>query len=359
MAEVLQVPSRREVNRHGIMILGPMLGRHPGLIPSQGETLASLFRTDGWHVVAASSHPTRAGRLLDIVKTVAWWGREAPIQVLNVFGGRSFLVEDIASALGRVMGQRIIMVLRGGALPDFISRFPRWSKRVIRRADVIVTPSEYLRRRFSSFGVASEVIPNVIPVESYPWMRRRTLRPRLFWMRTFHPIWNPEMAVRVLKDLQSDFPDASLVMAGENKYGNRVAVERIVAQLGLGAAVRFPGFLDLAGKVQEGSSADVFINTNRIDNMPVSVLEAMALGLPVVSTDVGGIRDLLEDGTTGLIVPDNDHAAMARAVRRLLSDQELAERLSMNGRALAEGCSWVRVRPRWERLIEQMDSQGL
>ena len=98
------------------------------------------------------------------------------------------------------------------------------------------------------------------------------------------------------------------------------------------------------GKRREGNAADIFINTNRIDNMPVAVLEAGATGLPVVATAVGGVPDLLVDGRDAVLVSDDDDAAMADAILRLLRDPELAGRLSRNGRLLASRSAWESVR---------------
>jgi glycosyltransferase involved in cell wall biosynthesis len=128
-------------------------------------------------------------------------------------------------------------------------------------------------------------------------------------------------------------------------------------ELGLGDAVRFPGYLDMAAKVREGNAADIFLNTNRIDNMPVSVIEACAMGLPVVATNVGGIPQLLTDGETALLVPDDDDEAMAAASLRLLHDAALASELSQNGRELASHSSWEQVRPQWERLFASAVAQ--
>ena len=108
--------------------------------------------------------------------------------------------------------------------------------------------------------------------------------------------------------------------------------------------------------MREGDAADIYINTNRIDNMPVAVLEACAMGLPVVSTDVGGIPDLLTHGETGLLVPDDDDDAMARAVQSLLTNSELAGRISHSGRKLAESSAWERVRLLWEELFADLMS---
>src|SRR2546425_347689 len=177
--------------------------------------------------------------------------------------------------------------------------------------------------------------------------------PRLFWMRSFHRVYNPLMAIRVLERLRASHPEATLVMGGQDK-GMQAETRGLAASLGLSDRVRFPGFLDTEAKAREGKAADIFINTSHVDNMPVAVIEAGALGLPVVSTTVGGIADLLTEGETALLTPDDDVEAMAGAVRRLLADPDLSARLSANGRQLAERSAWERVRGLWEELFSEV-----
>ena len=333
-----------------LCFVGPMVGRHPGMVTTQGEILAHLLQAAGHPLVSVSSERNRYRRLLDIAGTLVRQRRDIGLQCVQVYGGSSFVVEDMASWLGRRFGHRIVMHLHGGAMPEFMARYPNWTRRVLRRADAIVTPSQFLARAVVPYGFHAQVIPNVLDLSQYPWRHREKIQPRLFWMRTFHPIWNPEMAVRVLARLRAQFPDATLVMAGEDK-GMRPAVEQLARSLGVHSAVRFPGFLNMEGKTREGGAADIFINTNRVDNMPVAVLEACAMGLPVVSTDVGGIPDLLKDGETGLLVRNEDEAGMAAAIARLVLEPPLAGRLSANGRRLAEKSAWPSVRVQWEKLF--------
>jgi glycosyltransferase involved in cell wall biosynthesis len=132
----------------------------------------------------------------------------------------------------------------------------------------------------------------------------------------------------------------------------------LAQELGVADSVRFTGFLDANGKATEADAADIYINTNRVDNMPVAVVEAMAFGLPVVTTAVGGIPDLLKHGDTGLFVPVNDEKAMVRAIQSLLKNPELAARLSANGRRLAERSSWDRVRQQWEELFATLTDRS-
>ena len=334
----------------GLCFVGPMVGRHPGYITTQGLILSDRFSSAKYSVLATSDVRNRYLRLVDIVRTLLWRGRKFEIQCLEVYSGASFVVADVASWLGVLLGQRIVMVLHGGGLPDFMRRYPSWARRVLKRAHQIVTPSKFLARAAEAHGFKVRVIPNVIDFDDYPFRIRRDVKPRLFWMRSFDHAWNPAMAVRVLAALKQHVPDATLVMAGKDK-GLEAETRTLSAKLGVMDSVRFAGFLDHAGKSREGLDADIFINTNHIDNMPVAIVEAWAMGLPVVATAVGGVPDLIEEGRTGILVGADDVDAMVQAVRRLLSDPELAERLSLSGRKRAEESSWGRVRQQWEQVF--------
>lgn len=336
-----------------LCFVGPLVGRHPGYVTTQGEILSDRFSEAGYATIEASSHPNRYVRLADIAATIIKHRKEIDVLVLNTYSGPSFVVEDVASRLGRLFGHRMVMVLRGGAMPEFMARFPRWTKSVLSRADAIIAPSEYLAKAVAPYGFNARVIPNVIDISKYPYRRRERLQPNLFWMRAFHEVWNPLMAIRVLAQLRAHRPDATLTIAGQDK-GLENESKRLAEELGVGDAVRFPGFLNMDAKAREGDAADIFISTNRIDNMPVSVVEACAMGLPVVSTEVGGMADLITNGENGLLVPDNDDQRMVEAILALLDDPTLAAKLSEQGRALAERSSWLRVKQQLDEVFDEI-----
>jgi glycosyltransferase involved in cell wall biosynthesis len=336
-----------------LAVVGAMVGRHQGYVPQAGELLARRLREHGYPVVITSDQLRRPARLADIVTTLVRRRGDVDVQILQVYGGPSFIGEDLASLIGRWAGHKIVMHLHGGAIPGFIERFPRWSRRVLGRATAFVAPSPFLKRALEARGYPVRIIPNALELEQYVYRRRGRLSPRLFWMRTFHDVYNPELAVRVLARVRQQAPGATLVMAGQEK-GTQSAVRDLAGQLGLGAAVSFPGFLDSRGKADAFDAADIFLNTNRIDNTPVSVLEACASGVPVVATDVGGISDFLVHGESALLVPDDDDAAMAEAVLSLINAPALAQRLSTQGRQLAERHSWHNTRRLWDELLHDM-----
>jgi glycosyltransferase involved in cell wall biosynthesis len=336
-----------------VCFIAPFTGRHPGGLTTQGEVLYDLFRAESDEFLGASAKKNRYCRFLDMARFLVVNRRKIDIQCVSVYSGPSFLLADLVSALGKTLGQKVILHLHGGGLPDLFSRQARWARQLLKRGDVIVAPSRFLARAVEALGFPCRIIPNVICLKDYSFRERSAIDPRLFWMRSFHPVWNPEMAVKVLSRLRQEKLPATLVMGGGDK-GSLAAVKELAKQLQVENAVRFAGFLGREAKACEGNAADVFLNTNRVDNMPVAVVEACAMGLPVVATSVGGIPDLLTDGETGLLVPSEDVAAMACAVIRLLNDSALALLLSRNGRRLAEQSAWPSVRKQWLDLFRQL-----
>ncbi len=295
-----------------LCVVGPLVGRNPGRVTTPGETLAARFSTAGYCVTATSSAANRYVRLIEIVGTLMRSRQVIDTVLLQVYGGRSFVVEDSASALASRCGHRIVMHLHGGAMPAFMTRFPRWTRRVLSRADAIVVPSSFLARAVERYGWVARTIPNGIDVSAYAFRRRGPVSPRLFWMRSFNAAYNPMMAVRVLARVRSSLPAATLVMGGQDD-GLQGSVRAAAVRLGVQGAVRFVGFLDPAGKEREGAAAE-----------------------------------------TGLLVRDDDVEAMSAAVERLVRDPALAGHLSITGRREAERCSWTQVLPQWERLFEQL-----
>ena len=337
------------MTRPRVCIVGPLVGGH-GRVTTQGEKLRDVLLGAGYPVIAVSTSNSRLGRLGEIAATIVRKRHDIDVLVVFTYGFKSFVVEDMATTLGRAFGIPIVMSICGGEIPRFIAQFPRWTSRVFARAARIVCQSPYLARVMSARGFQAEIIPNVFDVARYRYRLRTSVRPKLFWMRTFEELYNPKLALRTFERVRARYPDATLVLAGEaTRY--QPTIEALVKELGMSDVVRFPGFLDLAGKQREADAADIFINTPRIDNRPVCVVEAAAFGLPVVSTNVGGIPDLLAHEHTGLLVPHDDDRAMADAVIRLVEEPALAARLSKTGAELAQSSAIEGVLPKWEALL--------
>jgi len=333
-----------------LLLVAPLLGGS-GRVPDVFETLGPLLSGAGHEVTLTSSRPGRLARAADQARTV--WGTRGgtDVVVLHLYSGRAFVV---AAALTRLVGRRrLVGVLSGGGFPAFAGRHARRVNRVLGRFDALVAPSEYLGRwARGRADVPVTVIPNPLDLAGYPWRRRARPRPRLLWLRAYHEIYAPELPVRALTRL-ADVPDVHLTMAGDDK-GERATVQALVDDLALGDRVTVGGFAGSAEKRALFEDHDVFVNSSRVDNRPVSVVEAAASGLCVVSTDVGGVPDLVSDGESALLVPADDPDALAAAVRRVLDDPQLAAALSEGGRAVAERGRPDVVVAAWTELLDSL-----
>jgi len=214
-----------------------------------------------------------------------------------------------------------------------------------------VAPSGYLKQAFENAGFTNVVhIPNSIEIDKYEFKSSEKLTPKLLWVRAFASIYNPEMAVKVLQQLQEKYPSATLTMVGPDKDGSLQTTKDLADSIGV--AVNFTGQLSKEDWWQLASEHDVFINTTHFDNTPISVMEAMALGLPVVSTNVGGIPYLLANKENALLVPDNDDKAMTEAILDLLNDKVKANHLAKNARTFIEQMDWQVVKQSWISLLK-------
>jgi glycosyltransferase involved in cell wall biosynthesis len=209
---------------------------------------------------------------------------------------------------------------------------------------VVAVPSGFLQEIFARYGVSSEIVPNVVDLGRFhPPAANRVRGAHLVVTRNLEPIYDNATAIRVLAIVRKRLPHARLTIAGT---GPELQTLRILAgELGVGDAVDLPGRLDREAVASLYRQADVALNPSTVDNTPNSLLEALASGVPVVSTDVGGVRHIVQDGTTALLVPARDPEAMAGAVLRLLEDPGMANHLAAAGLDAVREYSWPRVLP--------------
>lgn len=332
-----------------ILFLGNMLSVR-GLTPAMSELLAEKLAAS-YSVKIVSTRQNKVLRLMDMLFAVIRLHRKCSLVIMDVYSTSAFWYALCCSFLMRTLHVPYVTILRGGDLPIRLNSNPGLSKFIFGNAEVNVSPSHYLQRPFFDKGYRVEVIPNFIALEHYPFRHRQKVRPHLLWVRSFHSIYNPLLAVKILMELRKQNINAKLCMIGPDKDGSWRDVKTEVASCNLDDHVTFTGKLQKSEWIKKSTEFDVFINTTNFDNMPVSVLEAMALGFPVISTAVGGIPDLIEEGYNGLMVAPDDYAAFVNRVDRLLNDEVLAHRLSDNARQFAERFSWEQVSPMWEKLL--------
>ena len=341
-------------NRPPVLLVGNFLSTTRGTW-GVCEDLALGLRAAGWSVITTSSYSGRVARLIDFLVTVWWQRNRYKIAQVDVYSGPSFLWAELVCWALRTARKPYILTLHGGNLPSFAQRHGKRVRHLLQTGCAVTTPSSYLFEQMRVYRQDLMRLPNSLELKKYPFKQRDQPEPNLVWLRAFHDIYNPSLAVRVVALLVKDFPTVRLVMVGpDKKDGSLESAKTLALKLGVFEKITFTGPVPKETTSQWLNRGDILLNTPRIDNTPVSILEAMACGVCIVSTNVGGIPYLLEDEYDALLVPDGDEVAMARAVQRLVSERGMAERLSRNGRRKVEQFDCSTILPKWERLFTEI-----
>ena len=238
----------------------------------------------------------------------------------------------------------MVIHYHGGSAAEFLGRWQGLAAPVLRCGHSILVPSGFLVEIFGRFGFIAHELPNIMPLDRFVFRLRSPLRPTVLMARHLQPLYNPACGLRAFAQLAKSHPDARLTIAGDGP--ERPALDALAAQLGVTSQVTFLGNVDNERMLQQLQQHDILLNTSRVDNQPVSLLEAFACGLPVVSTAVGGIVHMIDNGVDGLLAPSDDAPALAAQMRRLLDDPALATRIAEAAHAKVQAHDWRQVYPR-------------
>ena len=332
-----------------ILYLGNKLSQH-GINTTTVETLGATLTQSGFEVFSFSSKKNPFLRILDMLLGMLKH-RDAAYVLIDTYSTSAFWFAFFSSQLGRLFRIKYIPILHGGNLPHRLVSHPFLCKLLFNHAYVNVSPSAYLKFHFEQFGLSNVIcIPNSINLSEYPFQERLSFGPKLLWVRAFAEIYHPKMAIDVLCLLQKKYPTASLTMVGPDKDGSLETTKKYASHFDLD--VTFTGKLSKSAWTTLAKHSDVFINTTHFDNTPVSVLEAMALGLPVVSTNVGGLSYLITHEKTGFLVPDSDAVAMTHAIEKALHFPEQTVKIVAAAKNMVLKMDWKVVENQWFQLLK-------
>ena len=329
----------------------------------QADRLLRSWRHDpdveAWLVPHNPLPPRLMRRALDIkyLRTIVTEGTYGPLlvrelaraDVVHVFSASysSFLLAPLPAILiANVLGRPVVLNYRSGEAPDHLAR-SAVARAALRRVARIVVPSAFLVSVMARFGLSATIVPNVVDLDRFGFRLRDPLRPRLVSTRNLEPLYNVACTLRAFRIVQDRYPDATLTLVGGGS--EEVRLRALARTLDL-TNVTFVGRVPPDEMAVHYASSDIYVQTPNIDNMPTSVLEAYSSGLPVVSTEAGGVPVILTHGQNGLLAPLDDHAAVAAHVLGLLDDPARARRLTMSARAACNDYTWTAVRSQWIRV---------
>jgi len=339
------------MQRKRIVYIGNKLARKGGTVTSI-ETLGSFLQKEGYEVITSSSMQNKVLRLLDMLYTVLKSRKSASVVLIDTYSTQNFYFAVSVSNLCRLLKIPYVPILRGGNLPERIHRSKRLAQRLFGGAMTNVAPSMFLMEHFKEAGYTNlTYIPNTIEIEKYTCKVRKDLNPKLLWVRSFAALYNPDLAVDIVAQCKALGMDVSLCMVGPEKDGSLARCKKEANERQLN--VRFTGKLEKEAWIAMSSEYDIFINTTNFDNTPISVIEAMALGIPVISTNVGGLPYLIEHNKNGILVAPNDPVLFVQAITTLLEGETKAQNLAKNARSTVENFAWQKVKHKWFALLNE------
>ena len=346
-----------------VLIVGPSLRYLGGQAVQAARLLDGLRSVDGLRVEylvvdPALPAPFDALQRVKLVRTVvtsmayvASLLRRVPsADTIHVFSASywSFLLAPApAMLIGRLFGKRVLLNYHSGEADDHLTRWGWHAKPLIRLADEVIVPTDFLVDVFARHGIPSTAIANHVDVNKMVVRQRDSLQPKFFSNRNFESHYNVGAIIDAFGAVQAQYPDASLVITGSGSL--RSSLEARVSSLKL-RNVRFTGPVQPGEMPALYAGADVYVNASLIDNMPLSLLEAYASCLPVVTSDAGGIPWIAADGETARVVPAGDTDALARAMAEIVAkpDEALA-RAGAARRFVESRFSWQQVSAAWTR----------
>jgi glycosyltransferase involved in cell wall biosynthesis len=319
---------------------------------SAGEELVDQLLKKDYSIFVASKYSNRFIRLLDLIFTALKNSFKYDVAVVEVYSNLAFLWAEILGFLLKFLNKSIILVLHGGGLVEFYNRKPERVKKLFLLANIVTTPSMYLKQSFNHIRDDIIYVPNGIDIKSYNFRKRTVINPNFVWFRAFHQIYNPKMAIESVCLLDNQIKDICLQMIGpDKKDGSKDIVEQMIDENNLRTKIELVGPIEKNTVPNWLDKSDIFLNTTNFESFGVSLVEAAACGLCIVTTNVGELSYLWEHEGDALLVQPDDPEAMASSIQRILDDPDLAGRLSMNARKKAERFDWSIILPQWEELF--------
>jgi glycosyltransferase involved in cell wall biosynthesis len=277
--------------------------------------------------------------------------------VIHIFSASylSFLIAPTPAILvAKLYRRKIILNYHSGEAEDHLRRWRRSTIPILKRVDAVVVPSKYLVRVFEDFGIPATAIFNIVELDKFSYRERLEIRPLFFSNRNLEPHYGVDCVLRAFAIIQRRIPEAALTIAGDGSQ--RSALEDLNRQLDL-KQTSFLGRVEHDEMYQLYSNSDIFLNASKIDNQPLSILEAFACGLPVVTTDAGGIPDMVTNGETGFVVAVGDCEALAERAVKLLKDNSFAIVISRRALVECQRYTWDVVCDQWLHLYHKLCSK--
>ncbi len=336
------------VKNKTILYIGNNLGKSTKYTTTL-DTLSDLLTIEGYDIIKSSDNPNKVLRLLEMCIAVIKNRNKVGYMLIDTFSTSNFYYAFLTSQLARIFKLKYVPILHGGNLPSRLDGSKKLAAMVFNNSYRNVAPSNYLKSAFEQRGYRTLFIPNILEIEKYTFKKRISLSSSLLWVRAFKDLYNPKMAIEVLQIVMKTYPYAKLCMVGPIVDRSYEETVRFVHTHNVDKHTEFTGVLSKEDWIKKSEDYDLFINTTNFDNTPVSVMEAMALGLTVVSTNAGGMPYLIEHDKDGILVEKGAADQMAQEIIKIIDTNR--QDLAQNARKKIETFQWNTVKKQWLEIL--------
>lgn len=334
-----------------ILYIGNKLSEH-GFTPTSVETLG-VYLSKEYEMKLVSDKKNKIYRLIDIIYSILLDRKRIKLVLIDTYSSYNFYLAILAAYTLKILKIPYISLLRGGDLPSRLENSKILSNFYFNNSVTNIAPSEYLLNKFKKYNYKVEYIPNSIEISNYKYKKRTLFSPRILYVRAFEKVYNPLMAIEVLKLLSNKYNNVKLCMVGPDKDGTLRDVLHLAKTYQLENMLEVTGKLSKKEWINLSTEYDIFINTTNFDNTPISVIESMALGLPVISTNAGGVPYLVNHKLDGVLVEKNDSLSMFRHISEIIENPEIGTFLAENARKKVEHYNITNVMNLWKVRINE------
>lgn len=310
-----------------------------GGISGQVEILQKMLRRDG-HIADIFSTKASVMQRLMLPTKLRRICRNYDVIHIHCCSGWGFLPAFIGITVGRRLGKRIVLTYHGGGGERFFEKHHCLVKHYLSRTDANIVLSGFLANVFDQHNIPYTIIPNILELDDTWFRQRDIIKPNYICTRAHEPLYNIPCILKAFQIVQSSLPEATLTLVGGGSIHDQLVKQANDMNLD---NVSFTGKVDNKDIYGHLNHADILLSAPTIDNMPVSVLEAMNAGLLVISSRVGGVPYIIDDGKTGLLFENDNHKQLAELMLWAINNQVIVKNIIQNAHKEVSHYSWKNI----------------
>jgi len=311
-----------------------------GGISGQVESLLCHLRKDGYTADIFSTKGSFWERL-GLKNTFRHLVDKYDVIHVHCCSGWGFLPAVLGIRWAKRYHKRVVLTYHGGGAEKFFKRHTLLVRYYLMQSDVNVVLSGFLGKVFDKYSIPYRIIPNIIEFDDSVYRERKTIQPHFICIRAHERLYNIPCILRAFSRFQCQVSDASLTLVGDGS--EHIALKKQAEEMGL-CNVTFTGRVDNKSIYSYLDEADIMLSSPNVDNMPVSLLEAMNAGLLVISSNVGGVPYMIDDGKTGFLFPLDDDVVLYEKMRWAVSHPVESHYVICNAKSSVKQYTWAAIK---------------